>query len=999
MVQQKLLKDILNKGANNFDLFRLIAAMGVIVGHSYAIAPQPPLQDGVLSILNFDYSGSLAVKFFFFLSGLLVTNSIISRPDPFQFLAKRALRIFPGLLVCLLISVLIVGPIFTKLSIGEYFTAQDTWKYLVKNFFLTDIIWRLPGVFEQSKYGLNGSLWTLPYEVLCYLYLAAFFGLGLLRKKIIANIFFLLVIAAAFIAPNYLPVFFFQNPEAHLLTVCFAMGALLANNKENIRIGLVEVVLLWLLMFLFKSSAIYQLLFYAAFFYTTVYIASLEFVNRFRLPFDASYGVYVYGFMIQQCVHALFPAMGVHGNQVLSAIIALGIGILSWKFVEKRFIDWGHQIFSKDFKGVLKTGALSLRNLFPRLGQGPLTWRKNLYYFIIFALLAIIVHAIVLKFIFPGYYKPLTPHHSDFYIPAAFANAPNETYYTFLGFLTWPRPIYLMVCKFIGYFGIQGGIAWIIMIVCMNAALSALLIKRFLKLSFSWSLIIIFLGYCLLLFSHPYFYTFYSQDLGAQLSYFFLIIGVHFFYSTYNRSVILSNSLLLFFGLLAFLSKETYGLTALFFTLLWFVYYKKTSFLKAFLPFLMISIAFITAFTVNVLIKSIFVDLNAAPGGDYHISFNPSIILREWFKYASEAMNLANVAMLGLLTYLVFIYKGENRKQLVYLIVACLSGVVLSLIPNAVLPNHHYKGYSFNGTYILYLCLFFLPILWKEELMRRGVIIVIALLTLISPLVNTGKYKGDVNTWVLIQENNQRNLLAALGPLMKGLNKSAVPQKVLIQGITFPFHPFVYPESVRVFPNSKYGVFDVVNYNPSVQNNVRNDLVAFLKPSDTSLITYDQKWTFDNEGRLTKLENFLAERILTIKPDSNNLITINAENLSQYSNIGFYDAENLIRWTNGQAMIDLKTPIENKDSVVIRLNTYMPPICKNVVPKIFLSDINNKRYEAALYTRKDDVFYYLFVRNKERKIQKINISSEIIDASPDKRTLSFPFVSLDINAY
>jgi peptidoglycan/LPS O-acetylase OafA/YrhL len=126
------LSDVLKRGANNFDILRLIAALAVIAGHAYAIAPQPPLQDGIAQILHFDYSRSLAVKFFFFLSGLLVTNSIISNSNPFQFLTKRAFRIFPALFVCLLIAVFIIGPMYTTLPLKQYFSAADTWNYLKK---------------------------------------------------------------------------------------------------------------------------------------------------------------------------------------------------------------------------------------------------------------------------------------------------------------------------------------------------------------------------------------------------------------------------------------------------------------------------------------------------------------------------------------------------------------------------------------------------------------------------------------------------------------------------------------------------------------------------------------------------------------------------------------------------------------------------------------------------------------------------------------------------
>ena len=158
MKSTRQLSDILLRNGNNFDILRLIAAAAVIIGHAYAIAPQPPLQDFVASVVHFEYSGSLAVKFFFFLSGLLVTDSLIRRPEPLQFLVRRACRIFPALLVCLLVAIFIVGPIFTKLSLFDYFTQKDTWSYLMKNISLIDLQWKLPGVFSDNKYGLNGSL-------------------------------------------------------------------------------------------------------------------------------------------------------------------------------------------------------------------------------------------------------------------------------------------------------------------------------------------------------------------------------------------------------------------------------------------------------------------------------------------------------------------------------------------------------------------------------------------------------------------------------------------------------------------------------------------------------------------------------------------------------------------------------------------------------------------------------------------------------------------------
>jgi surface polysaccharide O-acyltransferase-like enzyme len=74
-----LLNKVLQKENNNLDVFRVIAAVMVIYGHANAFLPGEGRGDIVARFLPFDYSGSLAVKLFFFLSGLVVTNSLIEK--------------------------------------------------------------------------------------------------------------------------------------------------------------------------------------------------------------------------------------------------------------------------------------------------------------------------------------------------------------------------------------------------------------------------------------------------------------------------------------------------------------------------------------------------------------------------------------------------------------------------------------------------------------------------------------------------------------------------------------------------------------------------------------------------------------------------------------------------------------------------------------------------------------------------------------------------------
>jgi peptidoglycan/LPS O-acetylase OafA/YrhL len=346
-VARQFLSTVLKKNENNFDLLRLIAAVGVIIGHAYAIAPEPPLRDGVISILHFDFSGSLAVKFFFFLSGLLVTDSIVKRPEPIKFLVRRSFRIFPGLIACLLFTVFIVGPIYTRLTIYDYFQQRETWTYFANNIKLFNLQHKINSVID-GQYGLNGSLWTLQYEFLCYVFVALCCGAAVFRNRQLASAVFIGITVIAFVAPQYLP-WFSHKPDSFLLPACFSIGALFAINRNFLMIDLRIVLILWLVDYFSDGMSAHIFLFYVAFFYTAVYLATRKIVvTRLKLPFDPSYGVYLYGFLIQQCVHASWPDIGVHGNQIASMLIAFIIGIVSWYFVEKPALNFGAQFTSKN---------------------------------------------------------------------------------------------------------------------------------------------------------------------------------------------------------------------------------------------------------------------------------------------------------------------------------------------------------------------------------------------------------------------------------------------------------------------------------------------------------------------------------------------------------------------------------------------------------------------------------------------------------------------------
>jgi len=125
------LSQALKRENNNLDVIRLLAAFAVIYGHANAMVPAAREGgDWVARWLLFDYSGSLAVKVFFFLSGLVVTNSLLEKKSLLQFVVARGFRIWPALLAVLVITAYVMGPAVGHLPVREYLADPETWRYL-----------------------------------------------------------------------------------------------------------------------------------------------------------------------------------------------------------------------------------------------------------------------------------------------------------------------------------------------------------------------------------------------------------------------------------------------------------------------------------------------------------------------------------------------------------------------------------------------------------------------------------------------------------------------------------------------------------------------------------------------------------------------------------------------------------------------------------------------------------------------------------------------------
>jgi len=160
---------------NNFDALRLLAALVVLVGHSWPLSGHgsAPTIAGVPVF-------TVAVWVFFSLSGFLVTTSWERDPSVGRFLARRAGRIFPALVVIVVVTVVAIGPAVSTMTHAGYWASPTTWIYLSNITLVAS--YELPGVFEGlPRPVVNGSLWTLGPEFCCYLVVMA---VGLCARRL-----------------------------------------------------------------------------------------------------------------------------------------------------------------------------------------------------------------------------------------------------------------------------------------------------------------------------------------------------------------------------------------------------------------------------------------------------------------------------------------------------------------------------------------------------------------------------------------------------------------------------------------------------------------------------------------------------------------------------------------------------------------------------------------------------------------------------------------------
>ncbi|MBT0666928.1 acyltransferase [Novosphingobium profundi] len=323
-----------------FDYMRLVLACLVVVTHA------PTIARGEQAGVDFFNSALAApLKFvlpaFFALSGFLVAGSMERCKSLAMFLMLRGIRIYPALVCEVLLSAFLVGPLVTSLPWKAYFFDPQFFRYLVN--VTGHISYRLPGVFATAPKPdvVNGQLWTVPWELICYLCLSVLIllGLGHRRRLILWAIGAMILVAAT---TNSIEHGGFTVLVGHVwgldLLVYFSAGVAFHLYRGELpwswELFGMCVLAACILMF-FVPGGQYLALFPTV--YATVFLGTCS--PRMVLPSglaDCSYGVYLYGYVIQQLVADQWAWSRTSAlNVALALPLSIGAGLLSWHLFEK----------------------------------------------------------------------------------------------------------------------------------------------------------------------------------------------------------------------------------------------------------------------------------------------------------------------------------------------------------------------------------------------------------------------------------------------------------------------------------------------------------------------------------------------------------------------------------------------------------------------------------------------------------------------------------------
>ncbi len=332
---------------NAFGFLRLLFASLVIVSHVPEIVDQSARRELLYQLTGEMTFGRFAVWGFFVISGYLITGSLLNSSSKSSYIAKRVARIYPAFIAASLICLIVVVP----LSGGTW--AQGLPGALAEGAARMAILTRpmAEGVFPGQHFNdyataLNGAMWTIQYEFLCYLIAIALMVIGAFRTRSAVPVLSLsLIVVGAFgagLLPDWLSrrSLFPGGPEQlFLLPGIFLAGASFYLFRESLDFKRHLIAGACVGLFASMFSAYTAPIGYAVFGTYLIFAAAKSgagtWVGKINDKTDISYGVYLYAWPAEQLLIRYVGTSSLLLLMVLTWAIAAAAGWLSWIWVER----------------------------------------------------------------------------------------------------------------------------------------------------------------------------------------------------------------------------------------------------------------------------------------------------------------------------------------------------------------------------------------------------------------------------------------------------------------------------------------------------------------------------------------------------------------------------------------------------------------------------------------------------------------------------------------
>ena len=333
------MSEVMKTRDNNFAVIRLAAATMVIAGHmDYILGRVPPTLFQV-------YIHAVGVKIFFLTGGYLISLSWQSDTHIFRYAIKRISRIWPPLVVAVLFSALILGPILTELNPLTYIKDPRVASYILNNIFFVPT-YSLPGLFTTCPYPnvVNGSLWTLPIEMVMYIAIPI---LLCVTRKMNDKLRFCCILSIVILCGTAQVVHVALYPEgrfvfcgtdwAQALDIIpyYFIGALFTfphmKRLLNAQMALVLIFILACIQTSYPAGVVimYFLLPYLVF---SLALAQPPYFANRTGKHEISYGIYLYAFPIQQSVVLFTIREGLPINYMACLVISIILTVLMANF-------------------------------------------------------------------------------------------------------------------------------------------------------------------------------------------------------------------------------------------------------------------------------------------------------------------------------------------------------------------------------------------------------------------------------------------------------------------------------------------------------------------------------------------------------------------------------------------------------------------------------------------------------------------------------------------